>query len=201
VADLVTRAKNILMTPKTEWPAIASEHTDVATLYRSYIVPLSAIGPICRWIGWSVIGISAPFVGTFRVPFVTGLVGAIVSFVLGLVGIYVCAMVIEWLAPKFKSSGSRLDALKLVAYASTPVWIAGVLGLIPALGLLGILAAFYAIYLFYLGVPVLMKTPTDQVIPYMVVSAIVMIVLFVVVGAITGAIMNTMGGGIYPRVY
>ena len=193
----MTRAKNILMTPKTEWPAIASERTDVATLYRSYIVPLSAIGPICRWIGWTVIGMSVPFVGSVRVPIVTGLVSACVSFVLGLVSAYLAAMVIEWLAPKFKSSGSRLDALKLVAYASTPVWVAGVLGLIPMLGLLGILAALYAIYLFYLGVPVLMKTPADQVIPYMVVSAIVMIVLAVVVGAITGAMMGTMGG--YPR--
>ena len=197
MADLMTRAKNILMTPKTEWPAIASERTDVATLYRSYIVPLSAIGPICRWIGWTVIGMSVPFVGSVRVPIVTGLVSACVSFVLGLVSAYLAAMVIEWLAPKFKSSGSRLDALKLVAYASTPVWVAGVLGLIPMLGLLGILAALYAIYLFYLGVPVLMKTPADQVIPYMVVSAIVMIVLAVVVGAITGAMMGTMGG--YPR--
>ena len=201
MADLMTRAKNILMTPKTEWPAIASEKTDVATLYRSYIVPLSAIGPICRWIGLSVIGISVPFAGNFRMPFMAGLVGAIVGYVLGLVGVYICAMVIEWLAPKFKSSGSRLDALKLVAYASTPAWVAGVLGIIPALALLGLLAALYAIYLFYLGVPVLMKTPSDQVIPYMVVSAIVMIVLVVVVGVISGAIMNSMGGGLYPRYY
>src|SRR4029078_9197198 len=97
LAALVTRAKNILMTPKTEWPAIASEHTDVATLYRSYIVPLSAIGPICRWVGWAVIGMSVPFVGTIRVPIVTGLVSVCVSFVLGLVSAYLAAMVIEWL--------------------------------------------------------------------------------------------------------
>jgi hypothetical protein len=201
VADLITRAKNVLMTPKTEWPTIASEHTDVGTLYTSYIVPLSAIGPICGWIGMSLIGVTTPFVGTFHVPLVSGLVGAIVGFVLGLVGVYICAMVIEWLAPKFKSSGSRLDALKLVAYASTPVWVAGVLRLVPVLGLLGILAALYAIYLFYLGVPVLMKTPTDQVIPYMVVSAIVMIVLFVVMGAITAAITGAMYGSVYPHYY
>ena len=201
MADLVTRAKNVLMTPKTEWPVIASERTDVATLYSSYIVPMSAIGAICRWIGMSLIGLSAPFVGTYRIPLMTGLVGAVVGLVLGLVSVYICAMVIEWLAPKFKSSGSRLDALKLVAYASTPVWVAGILQLIPVLGLLGLLAALYAIYIFYLGVPVLMKTPADQVIPYMVVSAIVMVVLFVVVGAITSAIMGAMYGGIYPHYY
>lgn len=199
MADLMTRAKNVLMTPKTEWPAIASERSDVATLYRSYIVPLAAIGPICRWIGLTVFGIAVPFTGTIRMPMVPGLVGAIVGFVLSLVSVYIGAMVIQWLAPKFKSSGSLLDALKLVAYASTPAWVAGVLGLIPALVLLGIIAGLYAIYLFYLGVPVLMKTPTDQVIPYMVVSAIVMIVLIVVVGAVTAAITTAMGGGIYPR--
>ena len=194
MADITSRVINILKTPKTEWPVIAGEHTDVGKLYSGYIAPLAAIGPLCRWIGMSVFGVAVPFIGMVRTPLVSGLVGMCVSYVLGLVMVYVAAVIIEKLAPTFKSSGSRLDALKLVAYASTPAWVAGVLGLIPTLGLLVILAALYGIYLFYLGVPVMMKTPPDQVIPYMIVAAIVMIVLAVVVGFITGAIMGTMTG-------
>jgi hypothetical protein len=80
-----------------------------------------------------------------------------------------------------------MQALKLVAYSETPVWIAGVLGIVPALGMIaGLVGALYAIYIFYLGLPVMMKTPQDKVIPYMVVSAIVVIVLAVVAGAIAG---------------
>ena len=69
-----------------------------------------------------------------------------------------------------------------MAYAYTPVWIAGVLNLVPLLWILGILAALYSIYLFYVGIPVMMKTPDAKVIPYMVVAAVVVIVVMFVLG-------------------
>jgi hypothetical protein len=56
------------------------------------------------------------------------------------------------------------------------------------LAVLGIIAALYSIYLFYLGLPVMMKTPADKVIPYMAVSAVVIIVVYIVAALISGAI-------------
>jgi hypothetical protein len=106
--------------------------------------------------------------------------------VLGLAACYVAAIVIEQLAPKFQSRGNTVQALKLVVYAYTPIWLAGVLSLIPSLSALTIIAAFYAIYVFYLGMPKVMGTPESQVIPYMAVAAIVIIVINVIIGALTG---------------
>jgi hypothetical protein len=77
------------------------------------------------------------------------------------------------------------------------VWIAGVLNLIPALSPLIILAALYAIYLFYLGLPTLMGTPSGQVVPYMVVSAIVIIIVSFVLGIVAATIA---GVGSYAMV-
>jgi hypothetical protein len=185
---LQDRVVGILTKPREEWVTIAAEPTDVQKLYREYIVPLAAIPAICSWLGQSIVGTTVPFVGTYRVGFVRGLAWAIVSYVLGLVGVYVAAVIIEKLAPTFQSQSDRLAALKLVAYASTPIWVAGVLNLIPALGVLGLLAALYAIYLFYLGIPVLMKTPADKVIPYMAVSAVVIIIVYFVIGVVAGAV-------------
>lgn len=185
MASLQTRVVNILKSPATEWPVIAGEATDEGRLYREYIIPLAAIGPVATFIGWSILGASLPLVGYYRRPMMNGLTAMVVSYVLALAGVFLCAMIIEWLAPKFKSSGSRVDALKLVAYASTPGWIAGALNVLPALGVLGLLAALYGIYLFYLGLPVLMKTPADQVVIYMIVSAIVVIVVGMVMTSVT----------------
>jgi len=98
--------------------------------------------------------------------------------------------VIEKLAPTFQSKGSTAQALKLVVYAMTPVWVAGVLNLVPALAVLEIIAALYAIYLFYLGLAPVMGTPPDKAIPYIVVSAIVIIVISIVLGAVTAAIVG-----------
>lgn len=183
---LQDRARRILTTPKTEWPVIEAESTDVATLYKSYIVILAAIPAVCTFIGMTMIGYTLPFVGTIRTPVVSGFAQMIVSYVLGLAGVYLTALIIDKLAPTFDSQTDIVQSLKLVAYAMTPVWIAGVLYLIPALGVIVLIAALYSIYLFYLGVPVLKKTPEPKVVPYMVVAAIVSIVVFLVVGVIAG---------------
>jgi hypothetical protein len=188
VADLTTRVVNILKSPQTEWPVIAAEPTDVGSLFKGYVMPLAAIGPVASFLGGALIG--TPFIG--RTPLFAGLVGLVVGYGLSLLGVFIAMMVVEWLGPKFKSTGSRVDALKLVAYASTPVWIAGVLNLLPLLGMLVILAAIYSIYLFYLGLPPVMKTPSDQVVPYMIVAALVIIVINIVLAMILAAIMGTM---------
>jgi ABC-type bacteriocin/lantibiotic exporter with double-glycine peptidase domain len=66
--------------------------------------------------------------------------------------------------------------------------VVGVLYLIPALSPLIVIAALYAIYLFYLGLPSVMQTPTDQVIPYMIVSALVVIVVTMCLAVVAGVI-------------
>ena len=175
--DLQTRARNIITQPAQEWRTIAAETTDVGSLLRDYAAPLSAIPAIAGWIGGSIIGY-----GFFRVGLVRGFANAVVSWVFGLVGCWLAAIVIEKLAPTFGSRGSTAQALKLVVYASTPVWLAGILNLIPPLAVLTLLAALYALYLFYVGLPIVMQTPQDKVVPYIVVSAIVVIVVMICVG-------------------
>lgn len=181
--DLQTRVRNILVQPAQEWRTIAAESTDVGTLLRDYAAPLSAIPAICGWLGGSVVGY-----GLFRVGLIRGLVNAIVSWAFGLVGCWLAAMVIEKLAPNFGSRGNTAQALKMVVYASTPVWIAGLLYLIPPLAVVVLIAAFYALYLYYLGLPIVMQTPADKVIPYIVVSAVVVVVVMIVAASIAGAI-------------
>ena len=193
-AQLMARASNIVMKPAAEWPVIAAEQADVASLLRDYAAPLAAIPAICQWIGMSVVGMPSLLGATYRVGIVRGFVGACVMWVMGLVGAYIAAIVVEKLAPTFNSRGSTVQALKLVVYASTPVWVAGVLNLVPALTPLTIIAALYAIYLFYFGLPVLMSTPADKVIPYMLVAALVIIVVSIVLGVVTSTIG---GGGMY----
>src|SRR3712207_8098540 len=51
---------------RSEWEVIDVEPTTVADLYKGYIVPLAAIGPVAQAIGFSVFGIPVPFMGTYR---------------------------------------------------------------------------------------------------------------------------------------
>lgn len=170
---LQKRVVGILQNPTIEWRTISAEQDDIQSLYINYIMPLAAIPAVARFIAYAIIGV--PFYGRFS-P-VTSLVTAIVTYVLMLAGTFVAAVVIEQLAPRFSSSGSTVDALKLVAYASTPIWVGGVIYLILYLSPLMILPIIYAVYLFYLGLPPMMKTHPNNVVPFMLVSFLAIVVV------------------------
>lgn len=166
------RVTGILTTPLTEWPTIAAEVDTVPDLYKRYIVPLAAVGPLAAFL---------------RYPAMGSLVAAVITYALQLAAVIISAKIIEWLAPKFGSTGDTMQTTKLVAYASTPSWLAGIGNLIPWLGpVLALLGGLYAIYLFYVGLPPVMKTPAGQVVPFMIVSAIVVLVVMTVLGAFAG---------------
>jgi hypothetical protein len=185
--SLQDRVIKILTTPMTEWPVIEAEVTDVAKLYSGYIAILAAIPAVASFIGQTMIGV--PIIGRYSVAHAFS--GMIVGYVVSLLSVYLAAFIIDKLAPSFQSTPNFIQALKLVAYSSTAGWVAGVLHIIPLLGVLVLLAALYGIYLCYLGLPVLMKTPQDKVIIYMIVSVVVIILVSIVLGVIGGAITGT----------
>jgi len=185
--SLIQRVQAILLRPKETWPVIAAEPTDVATLYSRWIVPLAAIPPIAAFIGLSLIGVGG-FGVSMRLPIVTGLLHAIVTYVLSLVVVYGLALLVDALAPTFGGTRSRIDALKVVAYASTAGFVGGIFAIIPGLGVLSLIASLYGIYLYYTGLPVLMRCPRDKAAAYTAVVIVCAIVAFVVLGAIASAL-------------
>ena len=186
---LIQRVKNILMTPKTEWPAIDSEPSTIGGIYRNYVMILAAIGPVCMLIGLLVFGM--PYF-TFPMGYLIG--QAVLTYVMALIGCYVLALIIEALAPSFGGTKDRVKAFKVAAYSSTAAWVVGVVYLVPMLAILGILG-LYSLYLLYLGLPVLMKTPADKSLVYTIAIIVAAIVIYVVIGAITSRILFAMMPG------
>jgi hypothetical protein len=194
--NLVERAKNIVLQPNQEWPVIAGEAADTKSLFVGYAMPLAAIPPIAAWLGLSVIGVSAGILGTYRAPIVGGLGWAVLSYVLGLVSVFVLGLIIDALAPSFGGEKNQLQAMKCAVYAHTPAWLGGIFSLIPALGILALIAALYGLYLLYLGLPVLQKAPRDKAVGYTVVVVLCAIVLTIVVSVI-GGIVGFSGDGMH----
>ncbi len=163
-ASLVQRVKAILMQPRAEWPVIEAEASSITSLYKSYILPLAAIGPVAGFIHAVVFGNS--FFGiTHRPSFMSALSTAVVSYIFTLIGVFLMALVIDFLAPRFGGTANRNNAFKLAAYSATAAWVAGVFQLIPGLGMLAILG-LYGLYLLFVGIPVMMKAPEDKALIY-----------------------------------
>jgi hypothetical protein len=181
--NLTERVKNILLQPAAEWVVIDQETGNVSDLYKSYIAPLAAIGPVASIIGIAIIGVPLPMGGSYRVPLTSAIGQAVITFILALVGTYVLALIIDALAPTFGGTKDNFQALKVAAYSSTAAWVAGIFNLIPALAFLQILA-LYSIYLLYLGLPISMKAPKEKALPYTGVVIIGAIVIFGIIGVI-----------------
>jgi hypothetical protein len=136
--DIIQRAKNICLTPLTEWPVIAVEPATTGGLVMGYAAPLAAIGSVAGFVGGVVIGRSLPFIGYYRVPLFAGLTAAIFTFCMALIGVFILSLVINALAPQFGGEKNSTQALKVAVYSYTPAWIAGVLQILPVLGLGGL---------------------------------------------------------------
>jgi len=185
--EIIDRVKNVLVSPKTEWQAIEAENTPHAKVFTSYVVLLALIPAVASFIGYGLIGHTV--LGIKIGSFGWGLRQAIMQYVLMLGGTYVTAFVIDALAENFGAKKDLNRAFSLVAYSYTPMFVAGVLYIIPSLAGLASLAGLYGLYLLYIGLQPMMKVPAEKQTTYFVVSLIVLVVVWAVLGAILGGIL------------
>jgi hypothetical protein len=97
--------------------------------------------------------------------------------------------VIDALAANYGATKDFNRAFSLVAYAYTPMFVAGVFYLLPSLAWIVSLAGFYGLYLLYIGLQPMMKAPAEKQTSYFVVSLIVTIVVAAVLSFILSAIL------------
>ena len=175
--NLVERVKAILLQPKSEWLLIEREPGDACYLLTNYVAILAAIPPVCSFIGGSIIGF-----GPYRIGIFSGLIHAVVIYVLTLVGVFVTAYIIDYLAGVFGGQKNLDNAMRVSAYAPTAAWIAGVFNIIPLLGILGLLG-LYSLYLLHTGIAALMRPAPDKaLIDTIAVIVCIIVIWFVIVG-------------------
>lgn len=174
------KVKSILFNPKETWPRIKDDEEGFGQVLTGYAIPLAAIPAFFGLLGYAI---------TFRIFFGFVLIWAIVLYILTLVGLYIEGIVINALAPSFGSQQNSTNAFKLAVYAYTPAFIAGILRIFPLLGVLVFLISLYGLYLLYLGLPVMMETPKEKVVGYLVVIIIVLIIIYALIAAISGAVL------------
>ncbi|MGB2932119.1 MAG: Yip1 family protein [Methyloceanibacter sp.] len=183
---LIARIKAILLEPKSEWPKIAAEPATIGGIYSSYVVYVAAVPVLCALIGALVFGYG--FAGvTYRPSLFSALWSAVLQYGLQLGGVYVFALIIDALAPRFGGAKDRVSAFKLAAYAATASWLAGVFVLVPALGFLTILG-LYSLYLLYTGAPVLMRIAADRALGFTASIIVVGIVIGILAGVLLAAL-------------
>jgi hypothetical protein len=174
--NLIERAKKMILKPKDEWVLIDQETTSVAELVTSFLIPLALIPAVASLIGYG-------FFFKFN-SLSLGIKFGVLYFVNYAGGAMITAYVIDALAQNFSSTRDFRKAMQLVVYSYTPMMVAGVVMIFPALNPLLLIAGLYSLYLLYLGIKPMMKTPDDKVATYFIVSLVVLIVVFMVISQV-----------------
>jgi hypothetical protein len=191
--NLMSRVKNIMLNPDSEWRVIADEPGGVTYLFTRYVAILALIPALAGFIGYSIIGVSVS-AGTFRVPLVPGLINMVLSYVFTFVIVYAVALVVDALATSFRAERHFPNALKLAVYSFTPVWLAGIFIVIPGLSFLSILG-LYGFYLIWTGLTPLMGSPRDKSFFYALTVLAAAIVVTIVLAIVQGTVASI------PRPY
>lgn len=179
-AALIARAQRLLLSPESEWEVIAGEAADIQAIYKTYVGPLIVASSIAGAIAYLYLGHGLG--GTIQV--------LLAQVVLGLLGVYVVAFVVNALAPSFGATPDMGQAFKLAAYAPTAAWVGGICAIVPLIGgIVAIGGALYTLYLYYVGLPRLMRPPEDKVVVYLLAVLGVVIVIFIAIGAISASML------------
>ncbi len=187
--NVIDRAKNILVTPATEWQVVDKEATIPATVLTSYVLPILSVGALATFIGQGLIGKSlGPFGSTASVK--AGLIGAILFVVLSVVSVFIVAAAIDALAQTFQSEKNWRKSFQLAAYSLTAAFLGGLFYIFPALNILVIVCSLYCIYTLYTGIPVMKKTTVDKQVAYLAVVILITIVATILVGIIQTEILK-----------
>jgi hypothetical protein len=190
--NVIDRAKNIITQPAKEWDVIALEQPNTSQIITGYVLPLAGAAAIAAFIGYAFVGYNVFGVRISGIDW--GIYQALTVLVTAIVSVFICAMVIDALAPSFGSEKNMGRSVQLVAYSYTPGWIGGLLALYPPLSMIGALFGLYGLYIMYIGLPKMKKTPQDKQISYFVVSLITVIVIYFIMGLILSAILMPIFG-------
>ena len=187
ISKIIHQAMDIITKPKDALKTLKDEKTTTQDIifYLAIVAFPTFLGV---FIGYGFVGVGWVGGGLVGIGFLL----AIIDYVLAIIGTIVFAYIMNALANNFKSKQDLMQSMKLIAASATPWLIAGIVSIVPGASLVSILGGLYGLYILYLGLPILMETPQDQQIPYLIVGLIIYIVIMVVVWWVTSAIWESL---------
>lgn len=178
IRAMADHIKGILINPKQAWPAVRQEPISNKQLLLYYVLPLAVLAALVRF---------GVLLANSYLGFALALRFSVYHLAVPVISIVVAAVVINELAPTFDSEKKLNNAMKLVVFSYMPALLVAVLTSFSwTLGFLGVLS-LYGIYLLWVGLPVMMRTPGEKRLVYIIVALVVVLLVNVIVGALFGS--------------
>lgn len=185
IGGVFRHAIDLLKGPASVMTAYKDSDTSLRSLIVNYVAILAAIAFVATLIGdlwyYGIFGYLGFLGGAVYGYAITV---AILGYILDIIGVGIVGFVIWKLGPSFGTSTTQIRATRLAAYSFTPFFLLSILNIIPFLGFLSFLGLLYGLYILYLGVPIMLGTPRDKALTYVIVSVIAVIVIYAIIYSI-----------------
>jgi hypothetical protein len=174
------RARNLVINSKTEWNNILLENFTKDEVVKKYALPMIIIMTGCSMVG--------SFITVSNIGYAIIKALGILGFTY--IGTYISAVIINELTTSFNSKKDMNTTFRLVVYSLTAYYIMISLVLLwPPLGMLSVFGLF-SVYLFWEGSTILLSTPEDNKVGFVVVSSLVIVGVYSILYLILGGILS-----------
>ncbi len=182
--------------PDSEWSLIRKQRRTKAMEFLTHVPILALIPAVCFYFGVVHVGWSVADSPLTTLTAQSALVLCILSYLAALVGVWVFAEFINWMARTYSDEEiNPHHGMAMAVYATTPIFLAGIAGIWPVLWLNAVvfaLAAAYSVYLIYEGLPIIMNIPKERAFLYATSVITVALVLLVSLRGGTAIIWMTL---------
>lgn len=178
--EVLLRIRNILVKPRDEWQIIKEEKISYGNLITGYCALISAVPPIAAVMERFIFnrGIVSNAVQS---PFGYVIASNLLWYLVIMVNVIITGAVITALVIRKEPGWVSLPGLQLASYSYTPLFLVGILIIIPRLAWLIYPAILYSLYLLFLGIRTLTGLSQRKAVAYAVAS-------FLVAGVIVGVL-------------
>lgn len=179
----------VLFAPRRGWSRVAAHEASLLRVLLGHTAPLAFVGAACWYLGithtgWEIAGEAMRLTPASALPM------CILYFLAMVTGVVFLGYMVHWMSATYGRQINLADGVTLISYTATPFFVAGLLGLYPILWLdiaIGVGVALYCIYLLYLGVPILLKIPSER--GFLYASAVFAVALVAIVGLLCATVV------------
>lgn len=174
------RIRNLLVKPRDEWQVIKEERTTYGNLITGYCALISVIPPVAAVLERFIFnrGIVSNAVQS---PFGYVIATNLLWYLVIMVNLIITGAVITAVVTPKDPGWTSLRGLQLASYSYTPLFLVGLLIIVPRLAWLIYPVILYSLYLLYLGIRTMTGLSLRKAAAYAVVS-------FLAAGLIVGTL-------------
>lgn len=190
---------NLLYQPENTWKEIKSKQFSIPQVYMRFLIFMALIPVAAAFVGTVYIGWKVGSAEPTKLTSDSALMISIAAYVGMLIGSYVFAYFVRWMARTYGSEATLADCFALVVYSATPLFLASIVSVYPILWLdtlITLAALAFSVRLLFIGTPIMMGINSEK--GFLFTNSILAVAMVLAVGSIAISVLFW-GMGIAPE--